>query len=86
VFPAPKVALDPADGKVRRYHVYEKTLQAAVRRAARRARIPKHAPRHTPRQSFATRLLLSGLEDLLHRVFDGSATGLMLNLLERRGL
>jgi hypothetical protein len=30
LFPADKVALDPADGVVRRYHVYEKTVQAAI--------------------------------------------------------
>ncbi len=29
LFPANKIAIDPADGKMRRYHVYEKTLQGA---------------------------------------------------------
>ena len=43
VFPAAKVAVDPADGAVRRYHVYEKTLQAAVRRA----HLAKPASPHT---------------------------------------
>jgi len=62
LFPSEDPSISPDTGELRRHHIHPSSLQRAMRTALKVSGVSKHATIHTLRHSFATHLLMSGVD------------------------
>jgi len=62
LFPAASRSIDPVDGMIRRNHISARSVQRFFKDALQSSGINKHGSVHTLRHSFATHLLLAGVD------------------------
>ena len=62
LFPGAQPSMDPRAGKMRRHHISPSVVQRIVRDTAKASGVEKQVSPHTLRHSFATHLLLNGVD------------------------